>query len=207
MQYQKVVLGKLLIELHNSWAGEESVYLNGQLVSKKSSFWGTSHFFTAQEDGRKVNFVLTTKVGANMQVMFDILKNGELAKENVPIPYGSMPKKPHLVLKKSALRHLKEYDLDAALTELNEAAVMCPDDPELYFYMACAYSVMENAREGFQCLQEAVTRGLRNQQKIETHDMLAFLRLHPAFETFKESGFRRIKNAYFKRVKEIDLLV
>lgn len=198
MYYQKIVSGKWEIEFHNSWSGAESVYVNGQLVSKKSSFWGTSHYFQMEEAGQPVKFILVTKVGANMQVMIDLFRDGVLLKENLCIPYGSMPRKPHLEFKKSGLAYLNDFDLELALADLQEAASISPEDPELYFYMACAYSVMEEAWEGFQCLKEAVSRGLKAKDFILTHDMLAYLRMHPAFEAFKASGFTEIKKAYLK---------
>ena len=53
MQYVQVYSGRTKIEVHNSWLGEESVFANGQLVSKKSSVWGTSHHFSVMENGEE----------------------------------------------------------------------------------------------------------------------------------------------------------
>jgi hypothetical protein len=205
MQYLRLVSGETLIEFHNSWKGVESVYANGQLMTQKSSIWGTSHYFQVQEDDRLVKFILTTKIGANMQVMIDLIRDGEPVECNRPIPYGSMPEKPHLKLKETALKHLADFDLEAALEDLNEAAKMAPKDPELYFYMACAHSIMERAWEGFNCLKKAVALGLNDQDRIRTHDKLAYLRLHPAFEAFRNSGFTRIEKAYLKAPAKLEL--
>lgn len=77
-----------------------------------------------------------------MQVMFDVSRNGALVSEDVPLPYGTMPEKPHLELKRSGLNHLKEFDLELAIEDFALAVEISPEDPELYFYMACAYSVL-----------------------------------------------------------------
>lgn len=206
MQYQKIVSGKYLIELHNSWTGEESVFVNGQLVSKKYSVWGTNHYFVIMEGEQQIRFILTTKVNQGMQVMFDVSRNGALVSEDVPLPYGTMPEKPHLELKRSGLNHLKEFDLELAIEDFTLAVEISPEDPELYFYMACAYSVLEQPLQGFECLKKAVEAGLQGREWIATHDMLAYLRMHPAFEDFKASKFTRINKELLQKEEVMELV-
>lgn len=189
MQYHKLTAGNHVIEFHNNWLGEETVIVNGQIVSKKSSIWGTHHHFTLVEDGEEARYILTTKVIHGFQVALDLRRNGRLLHENVPVAYGSMPKKPQNDAKKRGLAKLQQYYLEEALEELERALDLEPDDPEIYFHMACAYSVLENARAGFDCLKESVARGLHDREMILDHDMLAYLRLRPAFEGFLDSGF------------------
>lgn len=190
MYYQRLMLGNIEIEFHNSWTGVEQVFTNGQLVSEKYSVWGTHHYFSMQEDGQKANYILTTKVNAALQILLDISKNGELIRENVSVAYGSMPAKPQEEFRKRGLKLLQEFDLEAALSELDRAREIAPKDPEIYFHMACAYSVLEEVEAGFGCLRRAVELGWPDTNAILTHDMLAFLRLQPAFEDFQQSGFR-----------------
>ena len=189
MQYHKLTSGNLVIEFHNNWLGEETVIVNGQIVSKKSSIWGTHHHFILVEDGEEARYILTTKVINGFQVALDLRRNGRLLHENVAVAYGTMPKKPQNDAKKRGLAKLQQYYLEEALEELERALDLEPDDPEIYFHMACAYSVLENARAGFDCLKEAVARGLHDREMILDHDMLAYLRLRPAFEGFLDSGF------------------
>lgn len=193
MHYLRLEIENHTIEFHNSWAGDETVLVNGREVSKKFSFWGTHHYFTTMEEGEKVRYSLTTKLLHGMQVAVDLSRNGELIRDNVPVPYGSKPQPPANKAKIRGLKLLKEYDLEAALDAFESALDIEPKDPEIYFNMACAHSVLENEAEGFECLQEAVAFGLRDQERISTHDMLAFLRLHPAFESFRESGFLAVE--------------
>lgn len=189
MQYKKLTSGNVVIEFHNNWLGEETVIVNGQIVSKKSSVWGAHHDFTIMENGQKARYLLTSKVGHNMQVLLDLRKNGAIVQEDVPVDWGSKPKLPQNNLKKQGLLKLKEYDVKSALIEFEKALELEPNDPEIYFHMACAHSNLENTREGFACLKKAVENGLQHTEMILNHDMLAFLRMQDAFESFLNSGF------------------
>ena len=189
MQYQKMNSGETVIEFHNNWLGEETVIVNGQVVSKKSSVWGANHYFSVSENGQNVNYILTTRISDSMQVVLDLSRNGELVQENVPVKFGSKPKKPVNKAKKQGLAELQEYSLQSALAKFEKALEQEPNDPETYFHMACAHSVLENAREGFECLKKAVEHGLADTEMILEHDMLAYLRMRAAFEDFLNSGF------------------
>ena len=165
MQYQKIKEGDTVIEFHNNWLGEETVIINGQIVSKKSSIMGTHHHFKVMENGESVNYVLTTKVNDYLQVFLDLRRNGVMVQENIPVSYGAKPKRPKNTSKKKGIVKLKEYDLDDAVITLKKANEVDPDDPEIYFYLACAYSLQEMTLEGFESLKLAVekkTEGYRN---------------------------------------------
>lgn len=191
MQYQKLTTGNIVIEFHNNWLGEETVIVNGQIVSKESSIWGTHHHFTVMEDGHAIRYILTTKVNSNLQVLLDLRRNGKIVQENVPVQFGSFPKKPQNKAKKQGLLKLKEYEVKEALAELDKALDLEPKDPEIYFHMACAYSNLEKTKEGFESLKKAVENGLQDNEMILNHDMLAYLRMHEAFEGFLNSGFTK----------------
>ena len=189
MQYQKITLEEAIIEFHNNWLGEETVIVNGQMVSKKSSIWGTNHYFTILEEGHQIRYILTTKVDANMQVLLDLSRNGVPIQENIPVIFNTHPRLNQNRAKKDGLAKLNEYALEEALESFEEALKLNPKDPEIYFHMACAYSVLERTREGFEALRNAVANSLQNQEMILNHDMLAFLRMHPAFEGFLGNNF------------------
>lgn len=53
---------KIVFENCN-WTGYEKIYVNGELVSKKFSWFGTDHFFEVKEDDVWVDYVLTTGFG------------------------------------------------------------------------------------------------------------------------------------------------
>jgi len=191
MYYKKINSGDTVIEFNNNWLGEETISVKGQVLSKKSSVWGTHHNFSVIEKGKQIRFVLTTKVNANMEVFLDLRRNGKLVLEDIPVPMGYKPKEPVNTAKQTGLQKLKEYRLEQAVVDLNQALEFNSEDPETYFHLACAYSVLERSWEGFECLRKAVNLGLPNQNQILEHDMLAFLRLHDAFEGFEASGFTK----------------
>jgi tetratricopeptide (TPR) repeat protein len=191
MQYQKIISNDTVIEFHNNWLGQESVIVNGQAVSKKSSVMGIHHNFTALEDGKAVRFVLTSKMDMNGSVFLDLRRNGKIVQKDVPVTFGFGPKEPPNKPKQKGLTLLKTYDLEEALEEFKQALDINPDDPEVYFHMACAYSVLEEPLEGFECLKKAVAFHLPNTETILTHDMLAYLRMHEAFEGFLNSNFTK----------------
>lgn len=191
MYYKKIKSGDTVIEFDNNWLGEETVSVKGQVLSKKSSIWGTHHNFSVLEKGKEVRFVLTTKVNASMEVFLDLRRNGKLVLEDIPVPTGYKPKEPVNTAKQTGLLKLKEYRLEEAVVDLNQALEFNTEDPEIYFHLACAYSVLERSWEGFECLKKAVSLGLPNQNQILEHDMLAFLRLHDAFERFEASRFTK----------------
>ncbi len=195
MQYQKLVSGETIIEFHNNWLGEEFVIINGQLVSKKSSIWGTQHHFAVIEKGHQARYVLTTKVGANMQIMIDLSRNGEVLYEDVVLKFGTEPKTPPNTFKKSGIVKLKEFEIDEALEDFHKALDANNKDPEIYFHMACAYSIQEKTELGFESLKIAVKHHLPNTEIILQHDMLAFLRINDAFEDFLTSNFTEYNKA------------
>ena len=203
MQYKKITSGNTIIEFHNNWLGEETVIVNGQVVSKKSSIWGTNHYFAIPENGADVKYILTSKLTDGMQVALDLIRNGELVQENVPVPFGSRPKKPVNKAKKRGLAELKEYALEEALAEFEQALEQDPKDPEIYFHMACAHSVLENTSDGFSCLKKAVENGLADTEMILNHDMLAFIRINAAFEDFLNSGFTEYDEGMVAGKKEL----
>ena len=193
MHYKKIKSGETIIEFHNNWLGEETIIINGQVVSKKSSIWGAHHHFSVIEEGHNVRYVLTTKLDMNMQVLLDLRRNGAMVQENIPVAYGGKPRKPKNVAKKKGIAELKEYDLDEAIKELSKAKDVDPDDPEIYFYLACAYSVKEDLAQAYAHIKLAVANKLQDTEMILNHDMLAFLRMHEGFEDFLNSNFTKFE--------------
>jgi len=194
VQYLKLKSEQTIIELHNNWLGEETVIVGGQIVSKKSSVYGTDHHFTIKENGKSVNYLLTTKVmDSMMTVGVDLSRNGKLIHENVKLTYGSKPKSPAHKFKTKGLSFLKNFDIPEALEALLKAQELDPDDPEVYFHLACVYSNMEDVNKGYAYLKKAVEAGLTNHESILNHDMLAFLRIQDEFEKFQKSGYKAFK--------------
>jgi len=153
MHYKKIALERLIIEFHNNWLGKETVIVNGQIVSKKSSVWGTHHDFTLLEDGHPADYILTTKVNGAMQVFIDLRKNGKIIKENIPVMYGGEPMMPQNSFKQKGIQLVRSYDINEGIVALKKATKISPTDPEIYFHLACAYSIEEEVVEGFESLR------------------------------------------------------
>lgn len=86
------------------WTGYESIYVNGELVSKKFSWWGMDHFFEVEEDGVWVDYVLTTGIGWG-GVTTDIKRNG------IPV-LVSGTKEVHLSLSAPSSKHVLYNERD-----------------------------------------------------------------------------------------------
>jgi hypothetical protein len=201
MQYQKLTSKGTIIEFHNNWLGQEMVIVNGQEVSKKSSVLGVNHNFVVLEEGKKVRFILTSRLDGTGQVFLDLRRNGKVVQENVGVIYGTGPKQQLNKAKQKGLALLKSYDLEEALETFKSALDINAKDPEIYFHMACAYSVLEKPLAGFESLKKAVANKLQNTESILNHDLLAFLRMHEAFAGFMQSNFTNYDEALFKKSK------
>ncbi|MEM6316860.1 MAG: arginine deiminase family protein [Bacteroidota bacterium] len=215
MYYKKLQSNETVIEFHNNWAGLETVTANGQTVSQKSSVWGTNHYFNVVEGRRRVRFILTTKVNGLGQVLLDLRRNGQLVYKNVLLQKNSRkprfnqptrprqgrqrPQKTYIPrenkAKKSGILKLKEYQLEEALEDFQKALKQSPKDAEIYFHLACIYSVLERTTDGFEAIKQAKALGFQDDEAILTHDMLAYLRLNDAFEAFVESKFTEYNKA------------
>lgn len=195
MQYRKIVADETVIEFHNNWMGVETVIANGREVSRKSSVWGTSHHFSVLEEGHPTRYTLISKLTELGGVQLDLLRNGAILHEGLAVNWGSKPARVRSKAKRLGLGKLNDYDLAGALNDFEEALKTDPGDPEIYFHMACAYSVMERPIDGYEALRKSVKYGLNDKEQILTHDMLAYLRMRDAFQSFVESDFTEYDKA------------
>ncbi len=210
MYYKKLIANETVIEFNNDWSGMETVTANGRTVSQKSSVKGTNHYFTITENRRQVRYILTSKVNMLGQVFLDLRRNGQVIYKNVLLQRGSRKENyrgsktkakkrytPPRVNKpkQTGLVKLKEYQLEDALEDFQAALKIDDRDAEIYFHLACIYSVLEKTADGFEALKNAKKHGFKDENAFLTHDMLAYLRLNNAFEEFVESGFTEYNEA------------
>ena len=123
-------------------------------------------------------------------------RNQRRSPERSPEPRRDTSKKRRVrnnPFKKSGLRKYKEYEIEEAIDDFKKALKIDPGDISIYFNLACAYSLLENKEKAFQYLELAVAKGLKDFDRIGSHDDLAFLRIQPEFESFKAAGFRVAK--------------
>ncbi|MEO0339431.1 MAG: hypothetical protein AAF242_09460 [Bacteroidota bacterium] len=190
MYYKKVKSGDITIEFHSNWLGVETVIVKGKILSKKSSIMGTHHHFTPEENGETVNYILSSKVGGDMNAYLDLRRSGKLIHENVHIPMGLKPRAPKNTFKYDGIQLIREYDIEEGITALKKGLELGPEDPEIHFFMACGYSIQEDVPNGFESLRLAVKYHLQDLESILEHDMLAYLRMQDTFEGFFNSGYK-----------------
>lgn len=105
--------------------------------------------------------------------------------------------------RKSALEKYNNYDFKGAISDYTKAMDISPDDPELHFQIARAYSLTENKELAFRHLDTAVQYGLKEPAKIATDEDLAFIRIQPEYETFRLNNFRLTLKALGPEKKDL----
>jgi TM2 domain-containing membrane protein YozV len=103
---------------------------------------------------------------------------------------------------KSAEKKYKEYDLEGAEKDFEQALKLTRGNKELYFKMACVQSLLENKKKAFSYIEESVKLGFRDFEKIKTIDDLAYLRIQPEFDSFVERGYKVEKITKIEAPKE-----
>lgn len=126
----------------------------------------------------------------------------EIRRKQSSVRRPAAPKKNPL--KNSGLAKFKEYDYDGAIEDFKKALTISPDDIALHFNLAAAYSLTEEKDAAFQHLDNAVKLGFKDFDKIGSHDALAYLRIQPEYDAFKDNGFRLEKGAIKKQNPGLD---
>lgn len=92
--------------------------------------------------------------------------------------------------KQSGIKKLKDFDIQAAIEDFKKAIEKNPNDIATHYNLACAYSLNENAIESFKHLDLAVQLGFHEGGKIQMQEELAYIRVLPVYEKFKNNRFR-----------------
>jgi len=100
--------------------------------------------------------------------------------------------------KKSGIKKFKEFNIEEALEDFKKAVEINPKDPDVYFNMACAYSLLEKTEQSLEHLGAAVALGMKDKELIHGHDALAYVRIQPEFEDFVENNYQYQKSGNTK---------
>lgn len=92
--------------------------------------------------------------------------------------------------KQAGIRKFKDYDYDGALEDFKQALKIDSKDVSVHFNLACTYSLLEQVDLAFDHLNKAVSLGYKDFQKIDTHDALAYVRIQPQWDGFKENNYQ-----------------
>ncbi len=107
--------------------------------------------------------------------------------QNSSSPLNTMRANPY---KNSGIKKYKDFDLEDAIIDFKKGLELAPNDVALHFNLACAYSLTEKKSLAYHHLSKAVAMGLKDVDRILSHDDLAFVRIQPEFDHFRSSGFR-----------------
>ena len=91
--------------------------------------------------------------------------------------------------KTSGIKKYKDYDLEGAIEDFSRGLDINQNDVALHFNIACAYSLTEEKDKAYYHLSKAVALGFKDFELISSKDDLAFVRIQPEFEEFKNSGY------------------
>lgn len=107
--------------------------------------------------------------------------------------------------KKTGIQKYKDFDMDGAIADFEQGLAIDSKDVALHFNIAAAYSLTEQKDKAFHHLSEAVKLGFKDFERINTHDDLAFVRIQPEFEEFKENGYQISQQKRTIPVKEEEI--
>jgi len=91
--------------------------------------------------------------------------------------------------KASGIKKYKDFDLEEAILDFKKGLEIAPNDVSLHFNIACAYSLTEKKMLAYHHITQAIKYGMKDVDKILSHDDLAFVRIQPQFDTFRAGGF------------------
>ena len=183
-------------------SGKEKVFLNEKLVAETRNITQltTLHEFSYRDNHFDVEIYASNLF--LMTIECNIFKNGKLSKAFINridqngamvVSENSDPSRALEVnlsrFRKKGIKKLQEFDVKEAITDLKKTLAIEPEDAETFFHLACAYSLSEEKEVAYDHLAKAVNYGLKGKDRILTEDKLAFLRIQPEFETFKEKHF------------------
>lgn len=109
--------------------------------------------------------------------------------------------------KTSGIKKYKDFDLEGAIEDFSRGLDINQNDVALHFNIACAYSMTEHKDKAYYHLAKAVELGFKDFELINSKDDLAFVRIQPEYDEFKENGYklgRRSESASSGRVEQKD---
>jgi len=95
--------------------------------------------------------------------------------------------------KKWGVEKFREYDFEGAIEDFDRALQLKYEDSATHFNLACCHSILEDAKKSFYHLDQAVSFGFNQLDKVHSHDALSFLRTQPDFEDFVRNGYRKLQ--------------
>ncbi len=95
-------------------------------------------------------------------------------------------------LKAEGVDYFRSGDYDLAVEAFNDALEVRADDPGLHFNLACTYAQIRKVPLALQHIELAISYGLPDPERIETHAALAWLRKQPTYQSFRQNNYRQL---------------
>jgi len=108
--------------------------------------------------------------------------------------------------KSSGMHKYKDFDLDDAIIDFNKALKIAKNDPDIHFYLAAAYSLTEQKDKAYKHLSLSVANGLKDTEKIETYEDLAYVRIQNEYDAFKNNNYKMPVQKRKEKSKEEEVL-
>lgn len=77
-----------------------------------------------------------------------------------------------------------ELDLEKSRKLLESLQILTPEDPDVYYNLACTDSLLKNVQSSLEQLKNAFNHGFSNLQHMYEDKDLTFLRMHEQFQEF-----------------------
>ena len=92
--------------------------------------------------------------------------------------------------KQSGIRRFKEYDISGAIEDFQKALKIDSKDAAIHFNIAASYSINEEKEKAYHHLSQAVSYGMNDVDKIQSHEAFAYLRIQDDWQAFVDNGFK-----------------
>ena len=133
--------------------------------------------YNSQQETRRGKYILMDEDNVTTQGRtgyFDLIKS----------------KKQSESYKQTGIKKFKDYDIKGSIEDFKKALELNSQDKALHFNLACAYSMEEEATKALIHLDHAVAYGFQEFDRILSHESLAYIRVFPEFEAFKNNQYR-----------------
>lgn len=182
MSYHLFKIGQNRIVYQLNTFGKETIQLNNKTVLEgRLNQTGKSNNYKLEliDNDDMITTTITSSINQDSQIIVDCYQNEILTHSNVKLKRGKFKNK----FKVDGLAKLEAFDLEAAIVSLHKALELIPYDGEIYFHLACAYSIQEKTKDGLECIRLAMENGFADKTLLMNHDKLAFLRMQDDFKS------------------------
>ncbi len=182
----------------STMTGKEKVFANEDLVLEKRNVTRFKTIDTFKYKGTPYEMEILTKMAMGYEIRCYILREGRVIGGQICEMDGmgtlnifedtdldSARRRAVDRYRIAAYQQLQEYDLPEASQLTDQLLGANPHDAEGWLYRACIASLEERADDCYDALRQALEYGLTGKDRILTLDYLAYIRIHPDFQSFR----------------------